>query len=264
MKIKYVRSGKPLSSLRDIINTFAVDEFDSPVRSTVPSLCFWTDAATRVSALAAQLGLPTPVACALEFEFQVAPPRGRGKASHTDVMLTFPDVCIGIEAKFREPLYESVAEWLTGGKSPKNRRDVLAGWLELIASRTGEAITPERVGTIPYQMIHRLASVCAQPQTTRFLVYQMFKYRLASGAPVHSDTRDYRDQLGELLTQLHANLACRMFTWEIQIQPRDLYARMIDLWLREHFPAAPEVIQGIYHRTLTDFGRETLAEVLPV
>ena len=43
----------------------------------------------------------------MEFEHLTPPPKGIGKESHTDLMITWDDVCVGIEAKYTEGRYAS-------------------------------------------------------------------------------------------------------------------------------------------------------------
>jgi hypothetical protein len=62
----------------------------------------------------------------MSFEYQVPPNRGRGKASHSDLMIGWDRAAAAIEAKWTEPEYELVSEWL-GAKPTRNRKEVLSG-----------------------------------------------------------------------------------------------------------------------------------------
>src|SRR5262245_21838396 len=72
-----------------------------------------------------------------------------------------------------EPRYESVATWL--GEAPTtNRANVLEGWLCAIEAAAEASIQRDAVRDIPYQLIHRTASVCCVGRPKRLVVYQVF------------------------------------------------------------------------------------------
>jgi hypothetical protein len=73
--------------------------------------------------------------------------------------------CLAVEAKWTEPPYETVQDWLKKDKSksdPSNREEVLSGWLGLL--------TPDVIASsffnCEYQMIHRAASARAAAANT--------------------------------------------------------------------------------------------------
>jgi hypothetical protein len=73
---------------------------------------------------------------------------------------------VAIEAKYTEPRYETVEQWL--GTSPTlNRQAVLAGWLAHIAARSDSPpLDPSVVLGLPYQLVQRvgLRRVPAHPR----------------------------------------------------------------------------------------------------
>ena len=121
----------------------------------------------------ADFGENLPDSARMVFEHQVKPIRGRGKASHTDLLISWEKGAIGIEAKWTEREYETVAKWL-GPKPSENRRRVLAGWCELLSQCSNRSIKSEDVDQMPYQLVHRAASVCAQEVLARYVVYEVF------------------------------------------------------------------------------------------
>ena len=68
---------------------------------------------------------------------------------------------------------QTVGKWL-GHTPAKNRRAVLGGWLAMIRAGTGVALSEESVLALPYQLVHRVASVCAQAVRDRAVLYQLF------------------------------------------------------------------------------------------
>src|SRR5205807_9254030 len=122
---------QPLASLDDAVELYGPDEFASPTRSTVPLLSFLERGDGAWRSLLGQIGAAN---CDTEahLEFTVKPKQGRGKASHTDVMLIYEGRAVAIEAKWTEPRYDEISAWLNRGSDAQNRRDVMNGWLSLL------------------------------------------------------------------------------------------------------------------------------------
>jgi hypothetical protein len=88
-------------------------------------------------------------------------------------MLIAPSVALAIEAKFTEPEYESVEHWLKQGDAT-NREAVFEGWAELIDHAVGSRCDRHALHAIPYQLVHRTASVCQLAAPLRYVVYHVF------------------------------------------------------------------------------------------
>lgn len=150
-------------SPEDCASRYPDGEFASPMRSTVPLLDAMRHGSIPafLDELLVRVGVDPSESMEFRFEFQVPPAKGRGKPSHTDLMVLDagpPRFALAIEAKWTEPRYETVSRWLGAGSSPENRREVLRGWLDVIAGRTGFGIRLEGCGDLVYQMVHRAAS----------------------------------------------------------------------------------------------------------
>jgi hypothetical protein len=180
-------SGRVVRSFEDLIRSLSADALASPRRSTIPLLEYWRPSCNRLDSFWHRIDCPPPEVSELHFEYEVPVRAGCGKASYTDLMIVCDEVAVGIEAKFTEPPYESVAVWLkrestNNGQSTElednqvenNRRKVLIGWLRAIEQVTSRCIEPEAVGGLPYQLIHRTASVCCVERPRRYLLYQVF------------------------------------------------------------------------------------------
>jgi hypothetical protein len=103
-----------------LIESYPRKEFESPFRSTIPLLSLIRDGRPILQKMLVDCGLPAD--SSLHFEFKVAPPRGRGKASHTDLMVSAGSDCMAVEAKWTEPLYPAVSKWMTSrGGDAENR-----------------------------------------------------------------------------------------------------------------------------------------------
>ena len=132
-----------------------VDEFQSPTRSTVLLFSLLKHGNELWNNIVNELITPCSHLKG-HLEFTVKPPCGRGKASHTDLMLTSRNQSVAFEAKWTEPKYETVNNWL----GSENRREVMTGWLSLIQPHVAKTLSAEDVGDAVYQMVHRAASAC--------------------------------------------------------------------------------------------------------
>lgn len=137
------------------------------------------------------------------FEFPVASV-GLSKPSFTDVMYLSPELSVAIEAKSTERTGATVREWLLQKNHSANALQVLDHWLGLIRAVTKRAERDE-VQDLPYQMIHRSASLCSRESSRRVLLYQ--HHRLDEDesrfAPPLADLAKAIDARGSLDIWLH-------------------------------------------------------------
>jgi hypothetical protein len=162
-------------SFSDLVNAMPEDAFSSPRRSTVFLLDFWRDPGRRLVALASALGVSTIGDADLHFEYPVQTQGGVGKSSFTDLMITAPSTAIAIEAKHREPAYQSCGKWLGAAEPGSNCDQVLNGWIDCINSNFGSALDRASVAEFPYQLVHRTASLATMRGSKRYLIYQVFE-----------------------------------------------------------------------------------------
>jgi hypothetical protein len=149
----------PVHNLTTLVGHYAKGEFESPFRSTVPLLALLRDGRSIFQEMVVSCGFPARPD--LHFEFKVSPQLGRGKASHTDLMMSAGNNCMAIEAKWTEPPYPTVSAWMRPhGQESENRKKVIAGWLHLLQPFAAKPLRAEHVGTVAYQTIHRAASAC--------------------------------------------------------------------------------------------------------
>lgn len=146
---------------------------NSPYRSTVPHLSYWSNPANRLTDFSNSIGVAVPSEAELTFESLTHPIMGMGNPSHTDLMIVSPGLAIGVEAKYTEPPYADVRYWLEINPG-ENALLVLQGWLQLISDATGCQLTLEQVQNCTYQLIHRTASVCSVEAVRRVVVYHCF------------------------------------------------------------------------------------------
>lgn len=146
-------------------------QFESPTRSTVPLLSLLHHAPTKFKEIVDRLGFPSGYD--LFLEYTVSPPVGRGKASHTDVMLRVGEDALAIEAKWTEPVGTTIGKWLKDGKMQANREAVLKGWRSLLKKHVQTSFDVAKFNDVVYQMLHRAASATATGSKPR-LAYFLF------------------------------------------------------------------------------------------
>jgi hypothetical protein len=161
------------ATFRDFVMSLPNEAVSKPTRSSVPLLRYWARPESRLADFLAGLGMPVSLSARLAFEFATPVRAGRGKSSFTDLMILMEGQSIAVEAKYTEPPYPLVKQWL--GQNPsENRMAVLSGWLGSISEIAGKTISIEDVRHVTYQLIHRTASACCAPGPLRVLVYQVF------------------------------------------------------------------------------------------
>ena len=177
-----------------VADVFAAHEsLNSERTSSLPLVQFWKD--NKLNKRVSSLEKLCPgvkllsAGSELYFEYGVSVPNrcGRGKASMTDLMIISKQHAIAVEAKYTEVTkrYESIKSWLN--KNPQDNNDnkikVLKGWLQYIFEADCFATNLEfherrsQIQTVPYQLVHRIASACAvakKKQVLPVVIYQIF------------------------------------------------------------------------------------------
>ena len=194
LHIEWAYKGHRLAGFDALLDRYPAKQFDSPTRSTIPLLEYSRSPEPRIRELTEALSLPMPQRVRLDFEHRVYPQRRKGKASHTDLMVTSPEIAIAIEAKWTEPRDETVGSWR--GNSRK-RRKVLRGWFDLLERRGAGPILKRDVHNLPYQMVHRAAAACyVKDASNRWLVYLVFESTATKRFEYLTDLVGLRDALG--------------------------------------------------------------------
>jgi hypothetical protein len=242
-----------VSDIGTVIRHYGENEFASPFRSTVPMLAYWQGLEGRLQDFLGCLGLVGNAAdLSATFEAKVKPPQGRGKASCTDLLLSGNGQRIAIEAKYTEPIYETVANWLTAGSNIDNRRDVLSGWLALINAACGTQLTIDAVQGVVYQLLHRTASACAVPGAKPVVVYQVF---------TTDKHEEYTASLNEL-RRLIPNSAIEFFLYELDFIPNaELQELMVRWQAGEREGLAAPVIALLETGNAGQFGKVRLTQI---
>jgi hypothetical protein len=202
-----------INDIGEAVTMYGGKEFQSPTRSTVPLLSLLKHEQPMVNSLLREMGVLAD--CNLHLEYTVAPQQGVGVASHTDVMVISGESSLAVEAKWTEPRYDPVREWLEKGPNPLNRRDVLTGWLELLQKHSQRPLNIGDFSDIVYQMVHRAASACkagGNPQ----LAYLVFK---PSADPRTADMQTIYNDLTHLWNLLGNPKKFSFYLVEVHLSP---------------------------------------------
>jgi len=210
-----------IASIDALYGKYPIREFASPTRSTVPLLSWLKHKGAAVQKVLAKLGVQRGE---FHFEYSVMPELGRGSASMTDLMVldTKGGSSAAIEAKWTEPRYKTVKDWLREGSSPGNRKLVLESWLGLLQGHAAKKLSIGDMEDVVYQMLHRAASACASGDRPA-LAYLAFKdERSNKKAGVEQD-------LAALWAKLGRPAGFPFFYIGIGLTPTAQYEPLLDL-----------------------------------
>jgi len=245
----------PISGVADAISLYGSKEFASPTRSTVPMLSLLLRSSDVFYDIVKQLGMPSGYE--LYLEYKVKPPKGRGTASHTDVMLTAGTSSLAIEAKWTEPMYAPVSKWLKSGKDSSNREQVLDGWLSLLEGPAKTALELSDFDDSIYQMVHRAASAAAAGVSPR-LTYFLFE---PSGDEKTESAGDVYNQLEALWKLLRSPVGFPFSVVEITTRPTDAFDAIKHLPKNEQSTSDTVVAALLSETPLFDFSEFKIRRV---
>jgi hypothetical protein len=251
MNIKWNYAGNLVSGFSELIEHYKPNEFNSPLRSTVPLLTYWKYPQDSLAEMSEIFAFNLDNVTSLDFEHEVPVQRGKGRASCTDLMVTSGNVSVCIEAKFTEPRYEDVGHWLNKSEGT-NRHQVLLGWLELLNTCTSRKLNVIDVLNLPYQLIHRAASACQGRKS--FLVYQLFY--IASGKVETSF-----DDLKSLVTLLGSDTSLSVVVAKCSINPTSQWDELNKRWRAGERDLSKEVINGLKDGNLMNIQLENVIAV---
>ena len=249
MKLIFTHGNKSLADFSSIVHSYKSTEFNSHKKSTVPLLLFWKNYENEIKRLFKYLAIIAPDKLSACFEYEVPAQSGRGKPSYTDLMLLSDQTAIAIEAKYTEPPYDTVKKWL-GKPISENRRDVLNGWISLIKNVTELPLTADDFHELPYQMVHRLASVCYPDVLNRILIYQVFN-------PDNKKKLYYENKLRSLSEKINS---IKIYLMIVPILKSDAYMEFENEWDKGSRNLSEKVINGIIDGNFFTFKQSELVK----
>ncbi len=167
-------------SYANVLRIMAGHESVKSVRtSSLPLAQFWGDVGLtkRLTVFKKHLKCVDLKSAQKFFEFPTMNKKGKGKASMTDLMMFTDNHRIALEAKYTEyekSEYEPVSTW--NENNDNNKKNVLGGWLSYMGKSLADI---KKYGSIPYQLIHRIASAYADDgssgrKLSPVVIYQLF------------------------------------------------------------------------------------------
>lgn len=192
----------------NVVSIFAAhDSLNSTQTSSLPLVQFWRasgqdcdgkqlnpDAQELLKKFLGENGTDKDAQLCFEYAVPVHCKSGRGKASMTDLMILTKTHTIALEAKWTEchEPYQTITDWfkdrLKKGSKQENLVGVLNGWIkyineylskeklcEIAIDGRDNKIIPDHYQTVPYQLLHRIASACAEAKNKKAtVIYQLF------------------------------------------------------------------------------------------
>lgn len=248
---------EPVSGFNELLDKYPLNQFNSPRRSTVPLLAYWKEQGRCLDFLF-HIDVEQPESLTLAFEYEVPVQSGKGAPSCTDLMVLGDKLVVAVEAKYTEPDYETVRQWLRKPNA-ENRRVVLQGWLSLINGATGSQLKYSDVLDIAYQAVHRTASACfpykGETGIPRFMVYQMFE---DSDAKIKKIVNDLA-WLGKMIPPGTFQLACLV----VPLEKKAAFMALEERWIKEKERLLrEEVIEGLRQDSFFEFSRPIICSVM--
>jgi len=157
---RYCFDTDPIADFGKLCERMSGKPLQSPYRSTVPLLSLVEHSQRDWRALLTRLGAPPDGM--IHFEYRVPSPKANGNPSQTDALILSESKVWGIEAKWTEPRYETVARRIrkpeADGADP---RKTVEGWLRYLQPYASRALHVDDCANAVYQTVHRAASACA-------------------------------------------------------------------------------------------------------
>lgn len=198
-------------------------EFISPTRSTLPLLALLKDAHSNLESLLVGLGMNAN--SNLHLEYTVKPPKGRGKPSHTDLMVRWQTDTLALEAEWTEPRYPTVAEWANKGRVLDNRERIMRGWLDLLQPHSSRVLNLNDFSAAVYQMVHRAASACYMAKQPR-LAYLHF---IPDPSGLSATSEQYLSDLKHLKDLMGHPKGFSFYLIDVEIKPTAAFEQIRDL-----------------------------------
>ena len=246
MKKELYFKKKELKNIDDLIVNFNSKEFKSPLRSTIPLLQMYNFEPDNSFGLIDTI-LEKNIKYIFEYETPVL--KGKGRASCTDLMIVSDNSCIAIEAKWTEPPYQIIKNWL--GES-ENKKLVLEGWVEIISEYCEIHLDSKILYDLPYQLIHRVASACLLNKSQSNIVYLIFE--------LNKVKKNYYEQKLSSLSKIIGHKV-NFYIANYKIEKLDEQRRLENLWNNKERDLSKDVIAGLLNNSLIIVSKEEVKNV---
>ena len=257
---RYCFDTDPMADFGKLCERMAGKPLQSPYRSTVPLLSLVEHSRPSWRALLTRLEAPPD--STIYFEYRVPSPKANGNPSQTDALIMSESKVWGIEAKWTEPRYETVARRIrTPEGDGADPRKTVEGWLRYLQPYASRELHVDDFTDAVYQTVHRAASACAvatEKQLQPELVYLHFHPSpLGSTATTDQYVRDLR----HLRSLLGPGSRIGITVVEMSFEPTAAFREIqgLDKRLRA---SADKVSAALCHGPLFVFQALELTEIL--
>jgi len=247
-----------VDDFRELLANYPDKELPAITRSTVPLLAYWKSYNDRVPNLLGKLFATAVPSANLHFELtipsaKIGSTKKLNRPSQTDLMIFANNLAVAIEAKWTEPRYPVVAEWL-GPKPTSNKLTVIDHWLAMISRHTGTQLDREAFTEIVYQAIHRAASACHQKADQVALVYQVFGKADAPNDTYVADLQNFYSKIGQPRN-------FRFYLLRCDLEPSQHFRRIQKMVTKRGHARAQIIREALRESELFRFQTEELIEV---
>ena len=257
---RYCFDTEPVADFRELCERMAGKPLQSPYRSTVPLLSLVEHSQSDWRGLLTSLGAPPDGT--IYFEYRVPSPKAGGNASQTDALVMSGSKVWGIEAKWTEPRYETVAKRIrkpeADGGDP---RKTVEGWLQYLQPFASRALQVDDFSDAVYQTVHRAASACAVATGKRLQPELVYLHFHPSPLGSTATTEQYVTDLRHLRSLLGPGNGLGITVVEMSLAPTAAFQMIkgLDKHLRE---TADKVSAALRHGPLFEFQAPELTAIL--
>jgi hypothetical protein len=186
VKAQFKKGGVLKADPQELIERFGEGPLASPFRSTVPLLSLIKDDWPTFETILGHCGVVGDIVVDLESE--VHSPAEGDRPSFTDAMIIHKIGSLAIEAKWTEPMYESVAKRLKRKRANgEDSTNYVKGWVTLLTDRLSRPLQLDDFLETTYQLLHRAASACGACEGgCPSLAYLHFSSPESTGARGHT------------------------------------------------------------------------------
>lgn len=252
----------------DLLSHFRGKALQSPTRSTVPLLDMALNVPTQLLSIVDECGAEPN--SDFRFEYEVRSGSETARPSQTDLMVLGRSSALAVEAKWTEPVYESVATRLK--RRTKDRKDdqseqakaldrahqeaEVGAWLARLQPLAAEPLTTVSMADVVYQMIHRAASALATGLSPSLLYLHFHDAEIRQGATADQ----YKTDLGRLYRKLGRPLG---FSFYVATQPieRTEVFRSIEGLSKTHSSTCIAVREALKAGPLFTFGTARVEKI---
>ncbi|MDO8863722.1 hypothetical protein Q6D67_18680 [Haliea sp. E1-2-M8] len=250
---------KPVDGIEGLCERMTGKALRSPYRSTVPLLSLVEHSQPDWRSLLTSMGAPTD--STVYFEYCVASPKPGGNPSQTDALLISDSRVWAIEAKWREPRYDTVTKRIRNPESDgADPRTTVSGWLQYFRPFAKQDLCLDDFMDVVYQVLHRAASACAVATARHVLPELVYLHFHPSSLRNSATTDQYISDLRHLHKLLGNPAGLKFSVVEMPLEPTAAFEAIqgLDKTASE---SAEKVKAALCREPLFTFGKPVITAI---